>query len=61
MKRATFEADGKERIGVVSGDVIFTGTPGGVGFAFRPPKFLKSGDHVRVEIDRVGAIEAKMA
>ena len=37
MKRATFEADGKERIGVVSGDVIFTGTPGGVGFAFRPP------------------------
>ena len=43
------------------GDVIFTGTPGGVGFASRPPNFLKSGDVVRVEVDRVGAIEAKMA
>ena len=46
---------------LMPGDVIFTGTPGGVGFAFRPPKFLKAGDIVRVEIDRVGAIEAKMA
>jgi len=42
------------------GDVIFTGTPGGVGFAARPPNFLKSGDNVRVEIDRVGVIEARM-
>lgn len=42
------------------GDVIFTGTPGGVGFATKPPTFLKAGDVVRVEIDRVGAIEAQM-
>jgi 2-keto-4-pentenoate hydratase/2-oxohepta-3-ene-1,7-dioic acid hydratase in catechol pathway len=40
------------------GDAIFTGTPGGVGAAMRPPKFLKAGDVVRVEIDRLGAIEA---
>jgi 2-keto-4-pentenoate hydratase/2-oxohepta-3-ene-1,7-dioic acid hydratase in catechol pathway len=40
------------------GDLLFTGTPGGVGVAMRPPKFLKSGDHVRVEIERLGAIEA---
>jgi ureidoglycolate lyase len=40
------------------GDVIFTGTPGGVGMAMSPPQFLKPGDKVRVEIDRVGAIEA---
>jgi 2-keto-4-pentenoate hydratase/2-oxohepta-3-ene-1,7-dioic acid hydratase in catechol pathway len=42
------------------GDVIFTGTPGGVGLAMRPPRWLKPGDRVRVEIDRVGAIEGVM-
>ena len=39
------------------GDVIFTGTPGGVGVAMKPPKFLKAGDRVRVEIDGIGFIE----
>jgi len=42
------------------GDLIFTGTPGGVGGVMRPPKFLKAGDKVRVEIDRIGTIEAVM-
>src|SRR5215469_1724918 len=42
------------------GDVIFTGTPGGVGLAMNPPHWLKAGDKVRVEIDRIGAIEATM-
>ena len=42
------------------GDLIFTGTPGGVGGTMRSPKFLKAGDKVRVEIDRIGAIEAVM-
>lgn len=42
------------------GDVIFTGTPEGVGFARKPPVFLKAGDVVRVEIDRISAIEAEM-
>lgn len=42
------------------GDVIFTGTPGGVGLAMKPPHWLKAGDKVRVEIDRIGAIEAAM-
>ncbi|HEY5047902.1 MAG TPA: fumarylacetoacetate hydrolase family protein [Rhizomicrobium sp.] len=42
------------------GDLIFTGTPGGVGMAMKPPSFLKAGDVVRVEIDRIGAIEARM-
>jgi ureidoglycolate lyase len=46
---------------LMPGDVVFTGTPGGVGAAFKPPKFLSAGDIVRVEIDRVGAIEARMA
>jgi 2-keto-4-pentenoate hydratase/2-oxohepta-3-ene-1,7-dioic acid hydratase in catechol pathway len=39
------------------GDLIFTGTPAGVGASMRPPKFLKAGDVVRVEIDGLGAIE----
>lgn len=43
------------------GDVIFTGTPGGVGMAFKPPRWLRPGDTVRVEIDRIGALEAQMA
>ena len=42
------------------GDVILTGTPGGVGFGFKPPKTLVAGDVVRVEIDRIGAIENKV-
>jgi 2-keto-4-pentenoate hydratase/2-oxohepta-3-ene-1,7-dioic acid hydratase in catechol pathway len=41
------------------GDVIFTGTCSGVGAAFNPPRFLKDGDTVRVEIDGLGAIVAR--
>lgn len=40
-----------------SGDVLFTGTPGGIGAAMNPPHFLKVGDRVRVEIDGIGYIE----
>jgi 2-keto-4-pentenoate hydratase/2-oxohepta-3-ene-1,7-dioic acid hydratase in catechol pathway len=39
------------------GDVIYTGTPAGVGAAMNPRQFLKAGDVVRVEIDGLGAIE----
>ena len=42
------------------GDVLFTGTPGGVGAAMDPRQFLKPGDVVRCEIDGIGAIEATM-
>ena len=42
------------------GDLIFTGTPGGVGAAMDPRQFLKAGDVVRCEIDGLGAVEAKM-
>ncbi|AEG51497.1 fumarylacetoacetate (FAA) hydrolase [Sphingobium chlorophenolicum L-1] len=40
-----------------TGDILFTGTPGGVGAAMSPPKFLAPGDRVRVEIDGIGFIE----
>jgi 2-keto-4-pentenoate hydratase/2-oxohepta-3-ene-1,7-dioic acid hydratase in catechol pathway len=43
-----------------SGDVIATGTPVGVGIGFTPPKFLKKGDVVRIEIDRIGVLENKV-
>jgi 2-keto-4-pentenoate hydratase/2-oxohepta-3-ene-1,7-dioic acid hydratase in catechol pathway len=43
------------------GDVILTGTPDGVGKAFDPPRYLQSGDVVRVEIERLGAIEHRIA
>ena len=39
------------------GDVILTGTPGGVGIGMKPARWLKAGDKVRVEIDEIGAIE----
>jgi 2-keto-4-pentenoate hydratase/2-oxohepta-3-ene-1,7-dioic acid hydratase in catechol pathway len=39
------------------GDLILTGTPGGVGMAFDPPKYLSPGDRVRIAIDGLGAIE----
>ncbi|MEA3263306.1 MAG: fumarylacetoacetate hydrolase family protein [Pseudomonadota bacterium] len=42
------------------GDVIFTGTPGGVGAAMDPRQFLKAGDVVRCEIDGLGHIEGTM-
>lgn len=44
-------------ITLVPGDVIATGTPSGVGMGFKPPKWLRHGDVVRVEIDGVGGIE----
>jgi 2-keto-4-pentenoate hydratase/2-oxohepta-3-ene-1,7-dioic acid hydratase in catechol pathway len=45
---------------LLPGDMIFTGTPGGVGMAMKPPSFLKAGDVVRIEIDKIGALEATM-
>jgi 2-keto-4-pentenoate hydratase/2-oxohepta-3-ene-1,7-dioic acid hydratase in catechol pathway len=39
------------------GDVIATGSPAGVGMGFDPPRWLRSGDVVRIEIDGIGAIE----
>lgn len=41
------------------GDLIFTGTCSGVGAAFDPPKYLRAGDTVRIEIETLGAIEAR--
>ncbi len=39
-----------------AGDVIATGTPEGVGFARTPPEFLKDGDVMEVEIEKIGIL-----
>jgi acylpyruvate hydrolase len=43
------------------GDLILTGTPSGVGMAMDPPRYLQSGDVVRIEIEHLGAIEQPVA
>lgn len=43
------------------GDCLFTGTPGGIGAAMDPRRFLQPGDVVRCEIDGLGHIEGTMA
>jgi acylpyruvate hydrolase len=43
------------------GDLILTGTPSGVGQAMDPPQFLKPGDVVKIEIERLGSIEHPVA
>jgi acylpyruvate hydrolase len=46
-----------EAITLEPGDVIYSGTPPGVGHARQPPAYLQPGDAVRVEIDRIGTLE----
>ena len=41
---------------LLPGTVILTGTPHGVGMARNPPLWLKSGDTVEVEIEKIGTL-----
>jgi 2-keto-4-pentenoate hydratase/2-oxohepta-3-ene-1,7-dioic acid hydratase in catechol pathway len=41
---------------LVPGDVIVTGTPAGVGFGRKPPRYMKPGDTVEVEIESIGTL-----
>jgi acylpyruvate hydrolase len=43
------------------GDVIFTGTPSGVGHARKPPIWMKNGDAIEVEIERIGTLRNPIA
>lgn len=47
-----------ETITLEPGDVIATGTPPGVGFARKPPVFLKAGDVIEVEIEGLGTLNS---
>ncbi|RAQ60934.1 fumarylacetoacetate hydrolase [Aspergillus flavus] len=44
-----------------TGDVIATGTPAGVGFGFRPMKFLQTGDEISVSVTGLGTLTNRMA
>ena len=46
-----------KQITLEPGDIIATGTPGGVGFMRTPPLFLQAGDTVTVEVERIGRLE----
>ncbi len=43
------------------GDVIATGTPSGVGYARKPPVFMREGDVIEIEIDRIGTLSNSVA
>jgi len=42
------------------GDIISTGTPGGVAAAMKPPKWLKPGDVVKIAIEKLGELENRV-
>ncbi|MCA8962184.1 MAG: fumarylacetoacetate hydrolase family protein, partial [Planctomycetes bacterium] len=42
---------------LLQGTLLLTGTPGGVGFARVPPRFLRDGDRVSIEIEGIGRLE----
>jgi hypothetical protein len=71
MQIGIFSVDGRRRIGCIEGDrvvdgrlepgdLIATGTPSGVGFSRNPPQYLKAGDVVRIQIEKLGSIENKI-
>jgi 2,4-didehydro-3-deoxy-L-rhamnonate hydrolase len=45
-----------ETMTLYPGDLVITGTPDGVGYTRRPPRFLHPGDEVTVDIERVGSV-----
>jgi 2-keto-4-pentenoate hydratase/2-oxohepta-3-ene-1,7-dioic acid hydratase in catechol pathway len=47
-------------ITLMSGDIIATGTPAGVGIGFSPPKYLIAGDVMRIEITGIGFLENQL-
>jgi 2-keto-4-pentenoate hydratase/2-oxohepta-3-ene-1,7-dioic acid hydratase in catechol pathway len=46
---------------LVPGDVIATGTPSGVGFTRKPPRFMRPGDVVEIEIEAIGTLRNPIA
>lgn len=46
---------------LLPGTVILTGTPHGVGMAQKPPRWLKAGDSVTIEIEKIGALQNSVA
>lgn len=53
---ATIISDLSKGLTLRAGDIIFTGTPAGVGAGFNPPKYLKTGDIVECYIEKIGIL-----
>jgi 2-keto-4-pentenoate hydratase/2-oxohepta-3-ene-1,7-dioic acid hydratase in catechol pathway len=53
-------ADISQVLTLEPGDVIATGTPSGVGFARTPPEFLRAGDVLETEIERIGVLRNRI-
>ena len=45
-----------EAMTLQSGDIIVTGTPSGVGLSRKPPLFMRAGDLIEVEIEKIGVL-----
>ena len=45
---------------LLPGDILLTGTPGGVGMYRSPPEYLKPGDVIHSEIQNIGVLETKL-
>jgi 2-keto-4-pentenoate hydratase/2-oxohepta-3-ene-1,7-dioic acid hydratase in catechol pathway len=56
FKVADLIADISAGMTLEPGDVIATGSPAGVGAGMTPPQFLRPGDTVEAEIDRIGVL-----
>ena len=53
---ATVISTVSQAITLQAGDIIFSGTPAGVGFGRTPKLYMKAGDTVEVEIERIGLL-----
>ncbi len=53
---ATLVQVASEAMALAPGDIIISGTPAGVGFARKPPIFMKPGDICEVEVERIGVL-----
>jgi 2-keto-4-pentenoate hydratase/2-oxohepta-3-ene-1,7-dioic acid hydratase in catechol pathway len=57
---ATLVAVCSEAMTLHPGDIIISGTPSGVGFARKPPLFMKAGDVCEVEIEGIGVLRNRV-
>ena len=57
---ATLVAVCSEAMTLLPGDIIISGTPSGVGFARKPPIWMKAGDVCEVEIEGIGVLQNRV-
>ena len=61
LARAALREIGIQKLTLLPGTLIFTGTPHGVGMAQKPPLWLKPGDEVSVTIEKIGTLTNPVA